>query len=241
MKKLTNAVIALAIVMTQACITDTGSSNNFNQTAQTTTTGTDTTDRSVMLIVIADRSKSYEFGTIPEPTLFKSLIDKLSQSTTVDVRYGVIRDFSNTTFDRYFKPYVSPVTTEEGNPWMDKKEGPVPAPAQRGDNWNQFVSSVQAKLSAPPSKASDIVSAIRHALVAFSENHSSHTRKILFLCTDYMDSFSELPAIPGDVEIISVGVLPAGQSVSDILHYNGSVRTFENQNAAIDYLLSQNF
>lgn len=239
MKKLTNAVIAMAIVMTQACITDTGSNNNFDQTTQTVTTGTDTTDRSVMLIVIADRSKSYEFGTIPEPTLFKSLIDKVSQSGTLDFRYGVIRDFSNSTFDRYFKPYVAEVTTDEANPWMDKKE--VQAPIQRGSDWNQFVSSVQAKLSAPPSKASDIVSAIRHALVAFSENHSSHTRKILFLCTDYMDSFSELPSIPSDIEIISVGVLPAGQSVSDILHYNGTVRTFENQNAAIDYLLSQNF
>lgn len=247
MKHLLMLVIAIAMLTAQACVTET---ENKSQT--TTATHTQVVEKTVpnievgttQFFAVVDHSVSAMEYNLPDPTLFKELCDKISKTCTLDFRYGVIRDNSNTTLDRYYVLYIPPAPKQkEVNPWEAGEEVIQEPEPQKptGTDWHQFVASVQAKLSAPPSKSSDIGSAIRHALVAFNENQDSHTRKILFLSTDFEDSYGNLPAIPSDIELITVGVLPPGKSVSDLLQYNGTVRTFENPNAAINYLLSLNF
>lgn len=243
MKKLSIAVIALAILTTQSCLPETGSTSPKVEAVQVEPPQPDTTAKTVILIVLADITQSNVENSVPDPTLFEPVCTKITKTCTLDHRYGLIRDYSNTTLDRYYAPFVPQILATEKNVWEQTGEQPAPVtqPSNKGADWNQFISNVHARLSAPPSKASDIGSAIRHALVAFNENHNSGTRKILFLCTDYEDSYGNLPSIPSDVEVISVGMLRSGKSVNDLLQYNGTVHSFENVHAAIQYLYSQNF
>lgn len=243
MKKLTIRVFALAILTAQACVTETGKQIPTETNTQVVEKDVPKIEvGTIQTFVVVDNSISAMGYNLPDPVLFKEFCDKVSKTCTLDFRYGVIRDNSNTTLDRYYVPYVPPAPKQkEVNAWEAVEEvirEPEPR-KQVGADWHQFVASVQEKLSAPPSKSSDIGSAIRHALVAFNENQNSQTRKILFLSTDFEDTYGNLPAIPSDIELITVGVLPPGKSVSDLLQYNGTVRSFENIHAAIQYLLSK--
>jgi nitric oxide reductase activation protein len=79
---------------------------------------------------------------------------------------------------------------------------------------------------------------LKRALLVFNEQtERPQTRKILIVCSDFKDSFQELPSIPSDVEIITIGVLPDDNSVEKKLHTE-KIEKFENVNSAIQYIFS---
>jgi len=197
----------------------------------------------VKLNVVVDRSTSYVRSyAFPDPELFKPLSDKISQTATLDFRYGCVFSNSNIQFDRYYVPYVNAGSrTDNANPWLQEAKPKTVSTKQT--DWNDFAERVRSKISLPSTKRSDVSSAINHAIVSLSEKqYAGNTdnvpkpRKILLLCTDFKDSFKKtLPTIPAGIEVICVGVLP-NVSIEQVLHCK--VHQFENLDAAIEYLLS---
>ncbi|HEY1032902.1 MAG TPA: hypothetical protein VGD89_14090 [Flavipsychrobacter sp.] len=192
----------------------------------------------VQVVFIADRSKSFITKyAYPDPSLFKPLVEKISQTSTLDFRYGIIKDYSDVTFDRYYKPFVPVAEQDNTNPWMEQEKA---APAAKATDWNEFVLSVTAKLTAPASNESDVASAIGHAVTILQE-HSGKQRihKVLILCTDGLDSHRQLPTVPADIEVLAIGILPDNQ-IEQVLH-TSNVKRFESLHATLDFLTSQTF
>lgn len=190
----------------------------------------------VRLIVIADRSVSFvRKYAHPDPELFKPLVDKISANSTIDFRYGCVFDNSDVEFSRFYQLYVKPViaSKKSANPWLSSESKPKDTP--QDFKWYDFASQVQKQLSLTPSGSSDISSAINHALTSFQEESKGNTRKILLVCTDFQDSYKNIPPMPSGIEVISVGVLPDAP-IEQILHT--SIKRFENLDAAIEYLSS---
>lgn len=189
------------------------------------------------LIFLADRSKSFvRQYTHPDPALFKPLCDKVcGAGYTLDFRYGLIREYSDVVFDRYFVPFVPKSTTgETSNPWLATEN--APEPKQHVPDWNGFAESVNAKLAVSPSNASDVANAISRAVVSCQEE-GENVRCVLFLCTDGADTYRQLPTVPQNIEIITVGISPDNR-IEQALN-TSNIKRFENLQAAIDYLISQ--
>lgn len=198
------------------------------------------TSQTVRLVFLADRSGSFvRQYTHPDPALFKPLCDKIcSQGNTLDFRYGVIREYSDIVFDRYFVPFIPKTTTQEAsNPWLATESAPEP-PKQQATEWNSFAETVNAKLASSPSNASDVANAISRAVVSCQEQ-GDNVRSILFLCTDGADTYRQLPTVPQSIEIITVGISPDNR-IEQALN-TSNLKRFENLQAAIDYLISQPF
>lgn len=202
---------------------------------QTTTTQ----NKTVQIVFIADRSKSFvTHYSHPAPELFHPLCDKIINSgSTLDFRIGFVFSNSDNVLDRYYVPYVPEEAAKSGgNPWLETQKKKAVA-KQPTASWSDFAAAVNSKLAIPPTNSSDIASAIGHALLTFQEGKA--TRKILVLCTDGEDSRGQLPSVAQDIEVITVGLLPDNQIEQALNTTN--MRKFENLHSAIDYLYSQTF
>jgi hypothetical protein len=193
----------------------------------------------VRLVVIMDKTNSYvRKYSYPDPELFKPLCDKITTKATLDFRYGCVLSNSDIEFKRYYKIKVeTDTTTTDANPWLASQRKIKEAPA---DHWSGFSSSVKQMLDIPPAPSSDVASALLHAVVSLGEENKcqgrSNVRKVLLVCTDFEDSYkSNIPTIPSDIEVISIGILP-DTPLEQMLHT--PVKRFENLNAAIEYLSS---
>lgn len=186
----------------------------------------------VRFLFIADHSLSFfKRYTFPDPSLFKYLCIKVSEKGTIDFRYGIVGSNSDVPFDRYYLPYKEKVNK---NPWLSQGNQ---AQGSQDQSWDDFEATVRGKLNAPASRYSDISSTIKHSIACFQERtagvDNSKVRKVLLLCTDYKDSFSDIPALPPDIEVIAVSILPTA-TIEHILHTK--VQRFENLQAAIDFI-----
>lgn len=241
-----NSIILLLIVVTSliACNPPAPTEQQKQQqplTAQTAPAETSKTSQTVRLIFLADRSGSFiKQYTHPDPALFKPLCDKIcSKGNTLDFRYGVIREYSDIVFDRYFVPFTpKTVEQESSNPWLASEGGTPEPPKQKATDWNSFAENVNSKLAASPSQASDVANAISRAVVSCQEQ-GENVRSILFLCTDGADTYRQLPTIPQSIEVITVGISPDNR-IEQTLN-TSNIKRFENLQAAIDYLISQQF
>lgn len=238
-----NSIILLLVVVASlmACNPPAPTQEQQQHTAQTTPAQTSQASQTVRLIFLADRSGSFiKQYTHPDPSLFKPLCDKICGSgNTLDFRYGVIREYSDIVFDRYFVPFIPKTTTQEAaNPWLASEGGPPEPPKQSATDWNSFAENVNSKLAASPSQASDVANAISRAVVSCQEQ-GENVRSILFLCTDGADTYRQLPTIPQSIEVITVGISPDNR-IEQTLN-TSNIKRFENLQAAIDYLISQSF
>lgn len=237
-----NSIILLLVLVASlmACNPPAPTEEQQQQTVQTAPTQTPQTSQTVRLVFLADRSGSFvRQYTHPDPALFKPLCDKICGSgNTLDFRYGVIREYSDIVFDRYFVPFIPKTTPQEAsNPWLATENAPEP-PKQQATDWNSFAEAVNAKLAASPSNASDVANAISRAVVSCQEQ-GDNARSILFLCTDGVDTYRQLPTVPQSIEIITVGISPDNR-IEQALN-TSNLKRFENLQAAIDYLISQPF
>lgn len=191
-------------------------------------------DEIVKLVVLADRSGSFvEKYELPRAELFKPLCDRICKSATLDFRYGCITAHSDIVLHRYYVPFVEQ-KKHATNPWLTSEKK---APATEPSDWNEFAASVNAKLALPPSQRSDVANALKRAIACFQE--SDDTRNILVLCTDGKDTYGGLPAVPHDIEIIAVGILPDNHIEQALQTTN--IKRFESLQSAIEYLSLNTF
>lgn len=240
-----NSMIILLVLVASlmACNPPVETQEPQQQVQQVTPPAPTEQPQTVRLVFIADRSGSFiKQYTHPDPALFKPLCDKIHNAAmTVDFRYGVITEYSDIVFDRYYVPYVvkevKAVNQQEtDNPWLASEDTttPIEAPTQQPADWNSFAANVNAKLAGSPSNASDVASAISRAILFFQEQ-GGNTRNILFLCTDGADTYRQLPNVPTGVEIVTVGIT-ADNHIEQALN-TSNIKRFENLQAAIDYLI----
>src|ERR1700733_11564560 len=125
-----------------ACVSHTPKVPSSTQTLTSTTTATSTTQyQQVRFVFIADRSRSFvRHYTFPDPALFKPLVDKIASTKTLDFRYGLVREYSDITFERYYAPHAVGTTKKKAaNPWFDNENKVVIIPPT---DWNSFAMSV---------------------------------------------------------------------------------------------------
>jgi hypothetical protein len=183
----------------------------------------------VQIVFYGDLTKSfYNKYTTPCPYMFKPLCAQISESYTLDFRYGVITD-CDAPLIRYYVPYVEK-DPNASNPWMQNEHG-----SKRDDtsDWNRFSCAATTLLSKEPTDNSDCASAINRAAICFQE-YDSTARKILLLCTDLEDSYEPIPHVAQDVEVYTVA-LPLSVPVEQILNTK-NVKRFESLEAALDFL-----
>jgi hypothetical protein len=182
----------------------------------------------VQLVFIADRSKSFAGRyTTPNSWLFSPTCEKASNHYTVDFRYGFITDSSNRPLLRYYCP-LEVEDPKANNPWLGSETEPLLSEAT---HWDDFAEAIDTKLLESPTDHSDITSTLNRAIVSFQEYDSSTTRKILILCTDLEDSYTQLPHLQSDIEVYTVGLLPTVQ-VEKILNTK-NVRRYESLESAL--------
>jgi hypothetical protein len=220
----------------------------------------ETTQAMARLIVIADRSGSF-VKSVQEPTpeLFKPLIEKITaHGAALDFRFGSIGADSHVELTRYLAPAANNETPEQSNPWLQGAEESNSTKPLPDSDWDVFARAVSQKLRQPPAQASDVASALHHAVLSFQESEGATSleisspnsegakaavpsaptapRKILLVLSDFKDTYhKELPHIPSDVEVIAVGVL-SGSSLESKLGVK--VRHFESLTAAIEFIAS---
>lgn len=183
----------------------------------------------VDILVIKDMSASYYEHYPLSPELLKPLANKICKKYTLDLRVGFVQD-NDVVFDRYYAPYL-PKPDENANPWLGTEQVDTVTTSAAG--WTSFAESVNAKLSQPPAKTSNIALAVNHALICLQEQPAAR-RKILILITDYKNTSSEqIPMIPKGIETYSVGVLP-GTPIGQIL--GTDVHVYENLTSLLQHL-----
>lgn len=206
----------------------------------------------VQVVFIGDRSLSFvNKAERPDAILFKPLCDRFSSFSDVifDLRYGLVFNNSDIVLENYHsQPQELPTkNTQNGNikskksVWVETEDRYTTAKGRHyapppNTNWNDFTRDVGVRLAQPPSRKSDIASAVSRALDSFNEHRLG--KKYLILATDFEDSYNNpIPYITDkSIVVYCIGV-PRQLPVENILQTR--VRRMESLAAVLRDITKQ--